>query len=116
MARKIIATSPVLTITTPPTKQPMILFLQIGRKRYQVDGIDHAVEMYNAARDKSGLGASEMPRVTIVDAYGTFLYSISYNGRVWDYDQNGNRVPLDGLSSEQWVAKVTGERVAGVAL
>jgi len=67
-----------------PTKQAQVLFLQIGRKRYQVVSVAEAVAMHNEARDKSGMGASEMPRVTIVDREGDHLYGISYNGRVWD--------------------------------
>lgn len=95
-----------LEIVAPPTKQPQQLFLQIGRRRYQVANIEEAVAMHNLARDASGHGASKMPRVSIVNAHGTHLYGISYNGRVWDGDK-----PLDGLSGEQWVALATG-RVA----
>ena len=97
----------ILKISAPPALQPRQLFLQIGRTRHQVADIAEAVAKYNTARDASGLGASDMPRVTIVDQRGKFLYSVSYNGRVWDVDQNGNSVPLDGLSSEEWVRKCT---------
>ena len=76
-----------LEVVAAPALQPRELFLQIGRKRYQVASIADAVAMYEQARDASGLGASETPRVTIVDREGGHLYGISYNGRVWD----GNR-------------------------
>lgn len=97
-----------IKVVAAPALRPQELFLQIGRKRYQVASVDEAVAKYTAARDASGLGASQMPRVTIVDAQGDHLYSVSYNGRVWDIDQNGNRVALDGMNGDQWVAHVTG--------
>jgi hypothetical protein len=87
-----------IEIVAPPALQPQQLFLQIGRRRYQVASIAEAVEMHNRARDAAEHGASGMPRVTIVDAHGTHLYGISYNGRVWD----GNK-PLDGLDGDHWV-------------
>ncbi len=88
-----------IEIVVAPALQPQELFLQIGRKRYQVDSIPQAVAMFEVARDNAEHGASKMPRVTIVNGHGTHLYGISYNGRVWDGDK-----PLDGMSSEQWVA------------
>lgn len=95
---------PLLEMVAAPRLMPQELFLQIGRKRYQVANIPEAVAMYNKARDVSEHGASKMPRVTIVNASGTHLYGISYNGRVWDGDK-----PLDGMSAEQWVKHATGE-------
>ena len=86
-------------VVAPPALQPQELFLQIGRKRYQVASIEHAVAMHAQARDAAEHGASGMPRVTIVSNTGTHLYGISYNGRVWDGDR-----PLDGLTTDQWVA------------
>lgn len=88
-----------LEIVAVPALQPRELFLQIGRNRYQVATIEDAVAKYTKARDTSGLGGSEMPRVTIVNSNGTHLYGISYNGRVWDGDK-----PLDGMSSAEWMA------------
>ena len=79
--------------------QPQELFLQIGRKRYQIASIAEAVTMYSETRNRSGLGASKTPHATIVSNTGTHLYRISYNGRVWD----GNK-PLDGMTDEQWIA------------
>lgn len=60
-----------------------VLFLQIGRTRYEVASLQHASEMFCAARDRSGNGASETPTPTIVTADGRFVARISYNGRVW---------------------------------
>lgn len=79
--------SPFLDVVPPPPRRPQELFLQIGRKRYHVASIREAVAMHNQARDASGCGASEMPRVTIVSNTGSHLYGISYNGRVWDGDR-----------------------------
>ena len=59
------------------------LYMQIGRKRYQVASLQEASEMFCAARDKSGHGASRTPDVTIVDERGETVARISYNGRVW---------------------------------
>lgn len=93
-----------LEVVAAPKLQPQQLYLQIGTKRYQVASIEQAVEMHNTARDAAGHGASDMPRVTIVNEHGTHLYGISYNGRVWDGDR-----PLDGMDSTQWVALATGK-------
>jgi hypothetical protein len=92
-----------LEVVAAPALQPQELFLQVGRKRYQVASIAQAVEMHNDARDASEHGASKFPRVTIVNAHGAHLYGISYNGRVWDGDK-----PLDGMDGDQWVKHVTG--------
>lgn len=59
------------------------LFLQVGKKRYQVSSIREAVDMHNIARDNADHGVSKMPPVTIVSSTGLHLYRISYNGRVW---------------------------------
>lgn len=88
-----------LEVVSAPKLQPQELFLQVGRKRYQVASIADAVQMYSIARDNADHGASGMPTVSIVSATGLHLYRISYNGRVWDGDK-----PLDGMSGEQWVA------------
>lgn len=104
MAKKMVRTVPPLEVVAAPVKQPRELFLQIGRKRYQIASIAEAVQMHNTARDACEHGASKFPRVTIVSAAGLHLYDISYNGRVWQLDAKGERVPLDGMSCEQWVA------------
>lgn len=94
-----VATAPrMLEVVAAPQMVARELFLQIGRRRYQVASIAEAVEMHNKARDASEHGASKMPRVTIINAAGAHLYGISYNGRVWNGDK-----PLDGMSGEEWV-------------
>ncbi len=59
------------------------LFIEIGRRRYQVADLRQASEMYCAARDASGFGASAVPDGRIVTASGRLVARISYNGRVW---------------------------------
>lgn len=59
------------------------LYMQIGRKRYQVASLQEASEMFCAARNKSDLGASRTPDVTIVNERGETVGRVSYNGRVW---------------------------------
>jgi hypothetical protein len=63
-----------------PTK---LMFLQIGRRRYQVATFEQASLMFCAARDASGEGASTIPAPTIVDERGDIIGHVSYNGRVW---------------------------------
>jgi hypothetical protein len=65
-----------------------------GHERYQVASLRDAVDQYCAARRKSGLGASEMPRVTIVDQDGEDLYTVRYNGSIWTVDANANFVEV----------------------
>lgn len=59
------------------------LFIQIGRRRYQVESLARASEMYCTARDASGDGASKVPEAKVVTADGRPVARISYNGRVW---------------------------------
>ena len=59
------------------------LFIQIGRRRYQVASLEQASEMYCTARDASGMGASKVPEAMIVTASGRAVARVSYNGRVW---------------------------------
>jgi hypothetical protein len=59
------------------------IFLQIGRKRFQVDTFKQASERFCIARDKSGNGASRTPSPLIVDEHGSVIGYVSYNGRVW---------------------------------
>ena len=70
------------------------LFIQIGRKRYQVASLKQASEMYCTARDASGLGASQMPPATIVDEAGAPVARISYNGCVWPPVETAGERPL----------------------
>lgn len=96
----------MLQVVAPPALQQQELFLQIGRRRYQVASIIDAVAKFEAARDRWEHGASRMPRVTIVNEHGTFLYGISYNGRVWTgIPGEAGSLPLDGETDEQRVAQ-----------
>jgi hypothetical protein len=63
-----------------PTKT---MFLQIGRKRFQIASFEEASRMFCAARDKLGEGASRTPSPKIVDERGEVIGHVSYNGRVW---------------------------------
>lgn len=62
---------------------PQPMFLQIGRKRYEVTSFEQASAMFCTARDKSGLGASSIKPPLIVDGDGRTVGHVSYNGRVW---------------------------------
>jgi hypothetical protein len=59
------------------------MFLEIGRKRFQVASFEEASRMFCAARDKAGEGASRTPTPKIVDEAGIIIGHVSYNGRVW---------------------------------
>ena len=81
-----------------PTLRPQVLFLQIGRKRYQVASVREASAVWCETRNegmKDGLSSRDMPRVTIRDNEGDFLYDVSWNGCVWGIDANGNRVEVE---------------------
>lgn len=78
--------APSLEIVAAPALQPRELFLQIGRKRYQISSIREAVNKFSKARDNADHGASKMPSVSIVSNTGMHLYRVSYNGRVWGVD------------------------------
>lgn len=66
------------------------MFIQIGRRRYQVASFEQASQMYCAARDAhdraTGWGASKTPTASIVDEHGKPVAFVSYNGRVWADD------------------------------
>lgn len=59
------------------------MFLEIGRKRFQIASYEEACRMFCAARDKMGEGASHTPSPKIVDERGDVIAYVSYNGRVW---------------------------------
>jgi hypothetical protein len=67
---------PAAALTAP-------MFLQIGRRRYEVASFEQASAMFCKARDVAGEGASRTPSVRIVTENGAELARISYNGRVW---------------------------------
>jgi hypothetical protein len=63
------------------------MFLQIGRTRYQVASLREASNKLCAARDASGMGASEMgSQFKVVNENGRKVATVSYNGRVWAND------------------------------
>ncbi len=63
------------------------IFIQIGRRRYQVPSLAQASEMYCAAGDASGLDVSSFPEALIVTADGRPIARISYNGIVWPAEE-----------------------------
>jgi hypothetical protein len=68
-------------VTMPALAKTM--FLQIGRRRYQVATLEQASQMFCKARDAADCGASEIHAQTIVDESGEVIAHVSYNGRVW---------------------------------
>jgi hypothetical protein len=63
-----------------------VMFLQVGRKRYQVSGFEQASAMFCRARDAAmtnGLEPNEVPQTFIVDESGKKIARVSWNGRVW---------------------------------
>jgi hypothetical protein len=49
------------------------MFLEIGRKRFQVASLEEASRMFCAAPDKMGEGASRTPSPKIVDERGEVI-------------------------------------------
>jgi hypothetical protein len=70
--------------TQAPTQE---LAIRIGRSNHihQVASFEEAVAIWEQYRDENGLGASESPKVTVIELLGfKTVATISYNGRVWD--------------------------------
>lgn len=65
---------------TVPTKT---MFLQVGRKRYQIASFQEASEKFCVVRDASGLGASKTPTPLIVGEQGETVGYVAYNGRIF---------------------------------
>lgn len=59
------------------------MFLELGRKRFQIASFEEASRMFCLAREKMGAGASRTPSPHIVDERGEVIAHVSYNGRVW---------------------------------
>jgi hypothetical protein len=59
------------------------MFIQVGARRYPIASFAQASQMFCAARDKAGEGASTVPSPLIVDDAGGVIGHVSYNGRVW---------------------------------
>jgi hypothetical protein len=64
----------------------------IGEKRWPVQSLEEASALFVAARERWGEGASRTPTPMVLDADGTLIGHISYNGRVWAGDA-GNWKP-----------------------
>lgn len=79
--------------TTPTPK----LFLDVSGKRYPVASAQQASELFSAARDKSGLGASGIPTPRLYDGAGNQIGYVSYNGRVWEGDPMAPTVDMAKL-------------------
>lgn len=78
-------------LSEPSTK----LALRFGRSKsiVAVDSIREASDAWCKLRDEQGLGASESPKVTVIDtATGKTVATISYNGRAWAND--GSEIEL----------------------
>ena len=59
------------------------MFIELGRKRFQIASFEEASRMFCLAREKMGEGASRTPSPPIVDERGEVIAHVSYNGRVW---------------------------------
>lgn len=59
------------------------LIMKIGRRAYAVESLAQASDLFCAARDKSGMGASKTPTPLLFNADGSVVGYVSYNGRVW---------------------------------
>lgn len=59
------------------------LYMQIGRKRYQITSFQEASEKFSAARERFGKGASKTPTPLLINQRGDVIGYVSYNGRVW---------------------------------
>jgi hypothetical protein len=69
------------TIATTPQ-----LALRFGRSKavIAVSSIEDASRQWQAYRDAEGLGASESPKVSVVNVdTGKTVATVSYNGKVW---------------------------------
>lgn len=67
--------------------KPSTLVMRFGKSRAVIGVVDfrEASEKWCAYRDAGGLGASESPRVTVIDtATGKTVAHISYNGGIWN--------------------------------
>jgi hypothetical protein len=92
-----------LTATAPQ------LALRFGRSKniVAVASVQEASELWALYRDANGFGASESPKVTVIDtATGKTVAEISYNGRVWDTKGNeiriGNKKTAAEHEAEGW--------------
>jgi hypothetical protein len=73
--------------TPTPALPAEPLFIQVGDRRYPVETLKQASDMYSVARDAYGEGASKTPDAAIVTANGRAIARISYNGKVWPAEE-----------------------------
>jgi hypothetical protein len=59
------------------------MFIQVGARRYPIASFAQASQMFCAARDEAGEGASNTPTPLIVDECGETIAYVAYNGRVF---------------------------------
>jgi hypothetical protein len=103
-------------VAVPPALPPKSLFIQISDHRYQVDSLKQASEMYCAARDAFGEGASYTPEVAIVTADGRNVARISRDGRVWPAEEKPGETPLYDPAAEPLPPAIPGRIMVRLAL
>ena len=75
------------TATQPATQQNLALRFGNKKKLVAVGSIIEASDAWCKIRDERDLGASQSPKVTVIDiATGNVVATISYNGRAWAND------------------------------
>ena len=68
---------------THATPRPL-MYICFGKKRYEVVSVEDAATKWNAFRDASYAGVSDIGNGVIVrDSNGKHIARISYNGRIW---------------------------------
>lgn len=66
------------------TKTELFAVRGNGRKPYRVASVEDAARQWIEFRDKTMQGVSAIGNgVRVVDAFGTLVAEVSYNGRVW---------------------------------
>lgn len=71
------------------TLETQSLAVRFGRSKQvvAVNSLREASQAWEKLRDERGLGASESPKVTVVNvSTGKTVATVSYNGRVWGLD------------------------------
>jgi hypothetical protein len=69
-----------------------VLFVTFGSKRFEVRSLEDAAAKWNAYRDLTGAGVSEIGNgVEVREEGGRLVGSVSYNGRMWGPDGSASR-------------------------
>lgn len=77
-------------VTTLPTTR-LAVRLGASRELIGVNNLQEASRAWTYLRDKHSLGASQSPKVTVIDCITLNpIATISYNGRIWD--MRGNEI------------------------